>query len=86
VPLVGVVSSPSERCRQTSRAILDHQTGSPATPIERGITECDYGEWQGRELGDLAEEKLWSSRSRRPPCFPRASLRMLRPVGGYLTA
>ncbi|MGZ8705086.1 MAG: MSMEG_4193 family putative phosphomutase, partial [Aeromicrobium sp.] len=60
VPLVGVVSSPLERCRQTSRAILDHQTGSPATPIERGITECDYGEWQGRALGDLAKEELWS--------------------------
>ena len=60
VPLVGVVSSPLERCRQTSRAILDHQTGSPATPIERGIIECDYGEWQGRALGDLAKEELWS--------------------------
>lgn len=60
VPLVGVVSSPLERCRQTSRAILAKQTGSPATPIERGITECDYGAWQGRSLGDLAQEDLWS--------------------------
>ena len=60
VPLVGVVSSPLERCRQTSRAILDHQTGCSATSIERGITECDYGEWQDRTLGDLAKEKLWS--------------------------
>jgi probable phosphomutase (TIGR03848 family) len=60
VPLVGVVSSPLERCRQTARAILDHQTGSPATPIETGITECDYGEWQGRALGELAKEDLWS--------------------------
>lgn len=60
VPLVGVVSSPVERCRQTSRAILDQQTGSPALQIERDITECDYGEWQGRALGELAKEKLWS--------------------------
>ncbi len=60
VPLVGVVSSPLERCRQTSRAILDLQTGSPAVPIERGLTECDYGEWQGRALRDLAKEPLWS--------------------------
>jgi probable phosphomutase (TIGR03848 family) len=60
VPLVGVVSSPLERCRQTAQAILDHQTGSPATPIETGITECDYGEWQGRALGELAKEELWS--------------------------
>jgi probable phosphomutase (TIGR03848 family) len=60
VRLVGVVSSPLERCRQTARAILDRQSGSPAKPIDQGITECDYGEWQGRTLGDLAKEDLWS--------------------------
>lgn len=60
VPLVAVVSSPLERCRQTARAILDRQAGSPTNPIDDGITECDYGEWQGRALGDLATEPLWS--------------------------
>jgi probable phosphomutase (TIGR03848 family) len=60
VPLVAVVSSPLERCRQTSRFILDHQNGSPASLIEKGITECDYGDWQGRSLSELAKEKLWS--------------------------
>ncbi len=60
LPLAGVVSSPLERCRQTARAILDQQTGSPAAPLEKGITECDYGEWQGRPLVDLAKEDLWS--------------------------
>ncbi|MCW2748123.1 MAG: histidine phosphatase [Nocardioidaceae bacterium] len=59
VPLVAVVSSPLERCRQTAKAILAHQTGSPETPIERAITECDYGEWQGRKLSELAKEELW---------------------------
>ncbi|MBG6215101.1 MAG: MSMEG_4193 family putative phosphomutase [Cryobacterium sp.] len=59
VPLVGVVSSPLERCRQTSQLILDHQAGSPVTPIEEGITECDYGDWQGRALNDLAMHDLW---------------------------
>jgi len=60
VPLVGVVSSPLERCRQTSRAILGRQDGSPAQLIEKGITECDYGDWQGRKLAELAKEDLWS--------------------------
>jgi probable phosphomutase (TIGR03848 family) len=60
VPLVGVVTSPLERCRQTARAIVDRQAGSPATPLEKGITECDYGEWQGRTLKELAREDLWS--------------------------
>jgi probable phosphomutase (TIGR03848 family) len=69
VPLVGVVSSPLERCRQTARFILDRRGDSdtsglpalePALEIDRGITECDYGDWQGRPLKELATEKLWS--------------------------
>jgi len=59
VPLAAVVSSPLERCRQTSRALLERQIGSPETRIERAITECDYGDWQGRKLADLAKEPLW---------------------------
>jgi probable phosphomutase (TIGR03848 family) len=60
VPLAAVVSSPLERCRQTSRVILDHQAGSPATRVDSAITECDYGRWQGRPLTELATEPLWS--------------------------
>ncbi len=59
VPVVGVVSSPLERCRQTSRAILKHLEGEPTQTIDRGITECDYGDWQGRKLAELAKEDLW---------------------------
>jgi len=65
VPLVGVVSSPLERCRQTARFILDaHHLGphaaGPSTALEKGLTECDYGQWQGRNLTELAKEDLWS--------------------------
>ncbi|MGD8166103.1 MSMEG_4193 family putative phosphomutase [Herbiconiux sp. P16] len=62
VPLVGVVSSPLERCRQTAGLILARQSGSPVPEIEidDSLTECDYGDWQGRTLRDLAQEKLWS--------------------------
>ncbi|MET3452801.1 histidine phosphatase family protein [Curtobacterium sp. 1544] len=59
VPLAAVVSSPLERCRQTSRAVLERHPGTPRTRIERAITECDYGDWQGRKLADLAKEPLW---------------------------
>ena len=59
VPLVGVVSSPLERCQETAQHILQHQAGSPATPTEAGITECDYGRWQGRSLIELSLEELW---------------------------
>lgn len=60
VPLAAVVSSPLERCRQTSRAILGHQPGSPTTVVDKGLIECDYGTWQGRPLAELAQEDLWA--------------------------
>jgi probable phosphomutase (TIGR03848 family) len=60
VPIVGMVSSPLERCRQTSQAIIGRQTDAPATLIERNLTECDYGEWQGRSLKELVKEPMWS--------------------------
>jgi probable phosphomutase (TIGR03848 family) len=59
VPVVGVVSSPLERCRETAQFILDRQAGTPHAPIDPDITECDYGQWQGRMLSDLATEDLW---------------------------
>ncbi|MCC3271108.1 MSMEG_4193 family putative phosphomutase [Arthrobacter gengyunqii] len=59
VPLVGVVSSPLERCRQTAQLILDRQQGAPHAPIEADLNECDYGSWQNRTLADLAKDELW---------------------------
>ena len=66
VPLVAVVTSPLERCRQTARAILKEQAGTPTRATERGITECDYGSWQGRSLKDLAKEPLWRTVQTQP--------------------
>jgi probable phosphomutase (TIGR03848 family) len=66
VPLVAVVTSPLERCRQTARAIAKAQEGTPATATERGITECDYGSWQGRALRELAKEPLWRTVQTQP--------------------
>ena len=60
VPLVGIVSSPLERCRQTAQLVLSHQTDPPGIVLDKGITECDYGEWQGKSLKELATEALWS--------------------------
>jgi len=58
VPLVGVVSSPLERCRQTAEAIIEQRRLSLA--VDDAITECDYGRWQGRKLSELAEDPLWA--------------------------
>ncbi len=59
VPLVAVVSSPLERCQQTAQYIVDRQAGTPSMPVEPDLTECDYGQWQGRLLSELATENLW---------------------------
>jgi probable phosphomutase (TIGR03848 family) len=66
VPLVAVVSSPLERCRQTARAILAAQSGTPVASSEHALTECDYGAWQGRPLKELVREKLWATVQAQP--------------------
>lgn len=60
VPLVAVVASPLERCQQTAEYVIERQAGTPHTSVDLDLTECDYGQWQGRTLSELATEDLWS--------------------------
>jgi probable phosphomutase (TIGR03848 family) len=55
LPLAAVVSSPLIRCRQTVEIALP---GVPVT-VDEGLTECGYGDWEGRPLKELASEELW---------------------------
>lgn len=64
--LAGLVTSPQERCRQTARFIATAQTEPPRVRVEKGLAECDYGDWQGRKLKDLARRKLWQTVQRHP--------------------
>ena len=66
VPLVAVVTSPLERCKQTAAAVTAAQQGRPARLTDTGITECDYGEWQGRALKTLTKEPLWKTVQTQP--------------------
>lgn len=66
VPLAAVVTSPMERCRQTARPIVAAQPGRPRARTDRGLSECDYGEWQGRTLKELAKEPLWRTVQTQP--------------------
>ncbi len=67
VTLARIVSSPMERCKETAQALAKAQgrgrdTSQPTRPrvrVDKGLTECDYGDWQGRALKDLVKEKLW---------------------------
>lgn len=66
VPLSALVSSPLERCRETAAAIRSAQPRPVRLVSERGLVECDYGEWQGRPLKELARHKLWKTVQRHP--------------------
>jgi probable phosphomutase (TIGR03848 family) len=66
VPLAALVSSPLERCRDTAAAISAAQATRLRVSREKGLTECDYGEWQGRNLKELAKQKLWRTVQTQP--------------------
>jgi probable phosphomutase (TIGR03848 family) len=66
VPLAALVTSPLERCRDTARTIARAHPARPKVATDRGLTECDYGEWQGRPLKELAREKLWATVQSQP--------------------
>lgn len=73
VPLAALVSSPLLRCRETAAAVAARQPGARDIVVERALTECDYGDWQGRPLRELAKEKLWRTVQQQPSAagFPR---------------
>lgn len=64
LPLVSLVTSPLERCRQTADTLA--ATGGtakvprPAPVVDDRLSECDYGEWTGKTLKALAKEPMWS--------------------------
>lgn len=55
--LAAAYTSPLERCRETA-ALLLAGTGIKAR-VERGLNECDYGDWAGKPMKDLVKEDLW---------------------------
>lgn len=59
LPLAAIATSPLERCRETAREINRLQAQRLEVSTERGLLECDYGAWTGRDLKELAKEPLW---------------------------
>lgn len=66
LPLAALASSPLERCKETASAIARAQRSRIRVARERGLTECDYGDWQGRTLKELAKEALWKTVQTQP--------------------
>ena len=63
VPLVAIVTSPLDRCRQTVEEIVaarGGRAGQPADPVvEERVGECKYGDWTGQRLDELVKDPLW---------------------------
>ena len=57
VRLDAVVSSPLERCQETAQAVAGGRDLGVLT--DDRFAECDYGDWTGRELKELAKDPLW---------------------------
>ncbi|MCJ7832722.1 MAG: MSMEG_4193 family putative phosphomutase [Actinobacteria bacterium] len=57
VPLTAVVTSPLERCRQTTTVLL----GDREVPVhlDEEVAEVRYGDWTGEPLKVLAKDPLW---------------------------
>ena len=62
-----VYSSPLERTRETAAPIA--KARGLKVVAERGLVECDFGEWTGAELKDLFKKPEWTTVQRYPSSF-----------------
>jgi len=64
---VAVYASPLERTQETAKPIARRLGLRVRT--HRGLLECDFGEWTGAKLSDLAKKPEWSTVQRNPSGF-----------------
>jgi probable phosphomutase (TIGR03848 family) len=57
VELHAIYSSPLERCQETAAAVAEPRGLKVSTVDDLG--EVRYGDWTGKELGELAKTDLW---------------------------
>ncbi len=58
-----IISSPLERTMQTAEVLAKNLVNKSGAPLEisrePALAECEYGDWTGRSLSELAQEELW---------------------------
>jgi probable phosphoglycerate mutase len=64
---VAVYASPLERTSETARPIA--RALGLRVRSDRGLLECDFGDWTGKKLTDLAKKPEWSTVQRNPSGF-----------------
>ena len=62
-----VYSSPLERARETAAPVAAAR--GLKVVVERGLLECDFGEWTGAALKELARKPEWTTVQRYPSGF-----------------
>ncbi|HEV8296927.1 MAG TPA: MSMEG_4193 family putative phosphomutase [Acidimicrobiales bacterium] len=65
--VTGVYASPLERTRETAAPIA--RARGLRVRVDRGLLECDFGEWTGRPLKELFKLPAWSTVQRYPSGF-----------------
>nr|MDP9453049.1 histidine phosphatase family protein [Actinomycetota bacterium] len=65
--VAAVYTSPLERTRETARPIA--RARGLKVRVERGLLECDFGEWTGRTLKELGKLPEWATVQRYPSGF-----------------
>jgi len=66
-PIAAVYTSPLERTRQTAAPIAA-ALGQKAI-VDKGLLECDFGEWTGEKLSTLMKKPEWTTVQRSPSTF-----------------
>ncbi len=62
-----IYASPLERTRETAKPI--GKARDLKVTIDRGLLECDFGEWTGSELKELSKLPAWTTVQRYPSGF-----------------
>jgi probable phosphoglycerate mutase len=62
-----IYASPLERTRQTAAPI--GKALKQRVQIDKGLLECDFGDWTGKELSTLMKLPEWSTVQRAPSTF-----------------
>jgi probable phosphomutase (TIGR03848 family) len=81
VPLAAVVTSPLQRCAETTELLLAERDGT-GRHVEDRFGEVRYGDWSGQELKRLAKDPLWKVVQSHPSAmtFPGEGGEALRDV------
>jgi probable phosphomutase (TIGR03848 family) len=64
LPIKALVRSPLLRCRLTLEPLAAALGLEPL--VDERLSEVDYGQWTGRQLGELVKEPLWSVVQQQP--------------------